>query len=42
LDYPAVFQIAEANLIEVIPALFQKMRLLEEHWLAKVRGDGDG
>lgn len=35
LDFPAVFQIAEVNLVEVTPALFQKMRLLETCQLTK-------
>jgi hypothetical protein len=35
MDFPAVIQIAEINLIEVTPALFQKMKLLEESSLNK-------
>jgi hypothetical protein len=33
LDYPAVFEIAAVNLIEVTPALFQKLRWLEAYQL---------
>jgi hypothetical protein len=35
LDYPAVFQIAEVNLIEVTPVMFQKIKLLETCQLTK-------